>query len=136
MWNPKEKAKWVAIPEIKLITVRNINDILSITIHNRESDNKIMVSLLDTKQKLLWTMNEYQLFDLCQYLVSEINDKIDQDGKDIVLQATMKIYEICGLQKNINENNSKVLSTDKIDEIISYYKDIIAGRQKTVDCWE
>lgn len=122
MWVPKEKPVWLGMKYLKDLKnfqiVRNIDDELSITIHNRESDNKIMVSLLGKKDenRLLWTMNECQFIDLCQFLASEINDKTDYDGKEIVMQVTMKIYEICGL--NINTKY-----TDKIDDIIYSYKD-------------
>lgn len=113
-WNPKPV--WVAADNLKDVEeVRYIDEVLSVVIHRRETDKKYMVGFLDKNTKKIWIFDGEQFLDLCLYIATEVNNtKID--GNDIVYQATLKVYNICGLV--INQTGK----LDKIYEIEERYK--------------
>lgn len=116
-WSPKEEPKWKILEDLKNFQiVRYIDEILAVSIYTREKDGKCMVSFFNKKNNTIWTISGYQFLDLCLYLATDMY-KYKINGNNTVYDATLEIYNICGLI--ISEKNKP----DKIDIIEIRYRE-------------
>lgn len=112
-WTPKKPPKWIDIKDLKDVqAVRYIDDTLHVAIHTREKDGKYMVGFFNKANNKVWIVNGEEFLDLCQYLAIEIN-KHNMNGNNTVYNATLEVYNICGLIINETGKTDKIYDIEK-----------------------